>query len=373
MSGYEIGVENQMETGKQDFKLPPKNVNFETYPIYRILAEANRTLGELKGQARTIPNQTILIDAFMLQEAKVSSEIENIVTTHDELFQAGEDSKMNIPNNVKEVLRYREVIKFGYFEMKERNLITNNMLIKMFRVLLDRDGGFRVTNGTNLRNEKTSEVVYTPPQDANEIVKLMSDFEKFVNDDRKSDLDPMIKMAIIHHQFESIHPFPDGNGRIGRILNVLYLTRAGLIDLPILYLSRHIQNTKAEYCRLLQAVRDTNDPQTAWEDWVVYILEAVTETSKITNAMIESIREQMAITKHKIRTELPKIYSQELLNNIFKHPYTQIKFVASDLGVTRQTASKYLDQLVEHGIVQKLTANGTSYFVNAPLVELLKN
>jgi len=199
----------------------------------------------------------------------------------------------------------------------------------------------------------------------------MSALERFINDDELSDLDPLVKMALIHHQFESIHPFPDGNGRIGRILNVLYLTRTGLLDIPILYLSRHITRNKADYYRLLQAVRDTNGSHDAWQDWLLYMLKGVADTSVTTLRLVEGIREQMATVKHRMRAELPKLYSQELLNNLFRHPYTRIEYVQNDLGLkARQTAAKYLDTLADHGFVTKHRAGKHNYYINPALVRL---
>ena len=347
-------------------ELPPP-VDLETVPVLKALAKANRALAELKGRAATIPNQGILIDTLALQEAKASSEIENIVTTQDELFQA--DLQLEGPESAaaKEVALYRDALKLGYDRLgAPGGLITNRTLIDMFRLLKRRDGGFRVTPGTALKNDSTGEVVYVPPQDAREIEAAMFALERFIMEDEHSSLDPLIKMALIHHQFESIHPFPDGNGRIGRILNVLYLTRAGLLEIPILYLSRHITRTKADYYRLLQAVRT----QGAWEEWVLYMLEAVAETAQTTLALVEGMRVQMASVKKRMREDVPNLYSQDLLNNLFRHPYTRIEFVVNDLGVSRQTAAKYLDLLAEKGFVTKHRSGRSNYYVNADLVRL---
>jgi Fic family protein len=346
--------------------LPPPG-NLETVPVFRALAKANRALAELKGRAATIPNQGILIDTLALQEAKASSEIENIVTTQDELFQA--DLQLEGPDSpaAKEVALYRDALKLGYDRLlTSGGLITNRTLIEMFRLLKRRDDGFRVTPGTALKNDATGEVVYVPPQDAREIETAMSALERFINEDERSSLDPLIKMALIHHQFESIHPFPDGNGRIGRILNVLYLTRAGLLEIPILYLSRHITRTKADYYRQLQAVRGEG----AWEDWILYMLEAVADTAQTTLALVEGIRNQMANGKKRLRDELQNLYSQDLLNNLFRHPYTRIEFVVKDLKVSRQTAAKYLDMLAEKGFVAKHRSGRSNYYVNTDLVRL---
>ena len=359
-----------LETTSKLGPLPPP-VELETVPVLRALAVANRALAELKGLAVAIPNQGILIDTLSLQEAMASSEIENIVTTQDELFRADFSQNGPLSAAAKEVRLYREALKHGYQRMCDLGgIVINNTLIEMYRLLKSRSDGFRVTPGTKLKNDSTGEVVYVPPQDANEIVDLMSALERFINDDERCSLDPLIKMALIHHQFESIHPFSDGNGRIGRILNVLYLTRCNLLDTPILYLSRHINRTKGDYYRLLQAVRDAHDPQEAWQGWVLYILEAVTSTAETTLELVNGIREQMASIKHRMREELPRIYSQDLVNNLFRHPYTRIDFVARDVGVTRQTAKRYLDTLAGSGFVEENRHGKQKYYINRPLVQL---
>ena len=333
----------------------------------RALAAANRALAELKGRAATIPNQGILIDTLALQEAKASSEIENIVTTQDELFQLGLFPDGLESGAAKEVARYRDALKLGLTQLLNTGgLIRNATLIEMYQFLKARSDGFRSTPGTALMNDRTGEVIYLPPQDRNQIITAMSSLEAFINDDEICQLDPLIKMALIHHQFESIHPFADGNGRIGRILNGLYLTKTGLLDIPILYLSRHINQQKAEYYRLLQSVREEGD----WEAWVLFMLEAVEKTSRTTLALVEGIRKQMADVKQRLRTQLPKLYSQDLLNNLFRHPYTRIQFVRDDLSVTRQTAADYLDQLVEKGFLEKHKSGRSNYYINTALVSL---
>lgn len=362
---------------KPTYRIPPlpPPVVLETVPVLKALNRASRALADLKGQARSIPNQGILIDTLVLQEAKASSEVENIVTTQDELFQA--DLFPDDPQSpaTKEVALYRDALRLGYARLRETGgLIPNSALIEMFRLLKRRDDGFRTMAGTALRQDRTGEVVYVPPQDGREIISQMSELERFVNDDDVCDLDPLIKMALIHHQFESIHPFPDGNGRIGRILNVLYLTRTGLLDIPILYLSRHITRSKADYYRRLQAVRDAADAQDAWQDWILYMLEGVAETAATTLLLVEGVRRQMAEVKHRMRAELPSLYSQDLLNNLFRHPYTRIEHVQHDLGLkARQTAAKYLETLAEHGFVEKKRAGKHNYYVNTSLVRLFSD
>ncbi len=351
------------------YELPPlpPPADFDSAAILRALANAHRHLAEMKGRAFAVPNPGVLIDTLSLQEAQASSEIENIVTTQDELFQA---TLFSVPQDTaaKEVARYSEALRHGFVAMREKDLLlTNNLLIELYRTIILRSDGFRVIAGTALFNETSGEVVYVPPQDAGEIVRHMTDLERFINDDQASDLDPLIKMAIIHHQFESIHPFSDGNGRVGRILNVLYLVRSGLLDLPILYLSRAITRSKSEYYRLLQDVREQN----AWEDWVLYILRAVAETAQETLHLINGIGNQMLEMKHDMRKILPKIYSQDLINNLFRHPYTKIDYVQRDLQVTRQTAARYLGQLAEKGFIDKRRLGRDNYYINRKLVDLL--
>ena len=354
-------------TGKAySLKQFPPRADLQTVPVLRTLAEARAALGEMNGRATSLPNQTILLDTLFLQEALASSEIENIVTTQDEVFRV--DPLLDTGSvEAKEVARYRDAMRLGYRKWQENRFISENMLIDMFRLLKQRDEGYRRIPGTVVRNMQTGRDIYTPPQDGREIEGHMQELASFINDEAPCDLDPLIKMALIHHQFESIHPFSDGNGRIGRILNILYLTHKGLLDAPILYLSRAINRTKPDYYRLLQAVRETG----AWEKWVIYMLRAVDETAKLTLRIISGIRDLMAEHKKRMRDELPKIYSQDLLNNLFRHPYTRIEYVANDLKVGRQTARKYLKQLTARSFVDEVKAGRNNYYVNRQLVNLL--
>jgi Fic family protein len=260
-------------------------------------------------------------------------------------------------------------VKLGFDRIVESDgLLTARTLVEIYQLLKRRSDGFRTIPGTALRHDQTGEIVYVPPQNPLQIVEQMAHLESFINDDSASSLDPLLKMAIIHHQFESIHPFADGNGRIGRILNVLYLTRVGLLDIPVLYLSRHITKTKGEYYRLLQGVRDSG----IWEEWVLYMLDAVAKTSQTTLELVEGIRRLMASTKFRMRSELPNIYSQDLLNNLFRHPYTRIEYVQNDLNLkARQTAARYLDTLANHNFVIKRQAGRNNYYINTELVQLL--
>ena len=337
-------------------------------PVLKALNRASRALATLRGQAGSIPNEGILIDTLALQEAKVSSEIENIVTTQDELFQADlfPDGPRSCGGQGGGTLPGRP--SSWVLSGSARNgLITNNTLIELYRLLKGKSDGFRTIPGTVLKNESTGETVHVPPQDAVVIIEEMTTLERFINDDSQCNLDPLIRMALIHHRFESIHPFSDGNGRIGRILNVLYLVRSGLLDTPILYLSRHITHNKAQYYQRLQAVRATGH----WQEWVIFMLNAVAETSAVTLELVDGIRIQMEAVKHRMKRELPKLYSQNLLNNLFRHPYTRIEYAQRDLNVkARQTASKHLKQLTKHGFVQKHRIGTSNYYINVNLVRL---
>jgi Fic family protein len=283
------------------------------------------------------------------------------------MFQAAIFPDSLTKGAAKEVALYRDALRCGYMKMqKSQGLLTNNIIIEMFRVLKRSQEAFRNTPGTALKNEKTGEIVYVPPQDGAAVISHMTALERFINDDSSSDLDPLIKMAIIHHQFESIHPFSDGNGRIGRIINVLYLTRAGLLGIPVLYLSRYINTHKADYYRLLQTVRDDGK----WEDWLLFMLDGIAETASESLVLIDGIAALMADYKHRIREQHGRVYSQDLLNNLFRHPYTRIEFVQKDLGVVRQTAASYLDELVQAGFLEKHVHGRNHYYINKPLVDL---
>jgi Fic family protein len=337
---------------------------FETAPIFRKLASASRQLAELKGVAASIPNQAILIQTLGLQEAKDSSAIENIVTTHDELFQ---DDLQQYPGSpaAKEVLRYRQALGTGFQLVRESGFLTMNHVLQIQEVLEQNRAGFRKLPGTSLKDGE-GRTVYMPPQDPEDIVRLMGSLERFLNGETPFDTDPLIKMSLIHHQFESIHPFYDGNGRTGRILNVLYLVKEGLLDSPVLYLSSHIVHTKGEYYRLLQAVRERD----AWEDWVLYILNAIELTSRQTIATVQAIRLALLDYKQRIRAS-HRFYSQDLLNNLFTHPYTKIEFLERDLGVSRLTATKYLDALSADGFLLKRRIGRSNYYINVALEAVL--
>lgn len=338
---------------------------FDTPAILKKLASSSRQLAELKGLAASIPNQGILINTLGLQEAKDSSEIENIVTTHDELFKGDVQVDSLANPAAKEVLRYRQALRFGFDQVRSSGLLTVNHIVGIRAELERNQAGLRKLPGTALK-DGGGQTVYTPPQDPTEIVALMGGLERFMNDDALFAADPLIKMALIHHQFESIHPFYDGNGRTGRIVNVLYLVKEGLLDIPVLYLSRHIVQTKADYYRLLQTVRDHD----TWEDWVLYMLQAVETTARQTVATVQAIKAALFDYKHRIR-DGHKFYSQDLINNLFTHPYTKIEFVQRDLQVSRLTATKYLESLVDGGFLAKRKVGRSNYYVNVALNRIL--
>ncbi len=344
----------------------PNNLDLETKKVLKSLPSAHASLAELKGIASTIPSQHILINTLGLQEAKDSSAIENIITTHDDLYK----SELNLDSvtslNAKEVQNYISALKKGFKLTSESGLITTRTILKIQEELEQNKAGFRKLPGTALKNAATGEIIYTPPQDFDEITSLMSNLENFINRKEISDYDPIVKMAIIHYQFESIHPFYDGNGRTGRILNILYLILEGLQSLPILYLSSYIIANKSDYYRLLQEVREKNN----WEEWLLFIIKGVEQTSKETIILITQIRELMKIYKNRLR-ENYKFYSQDLLNNLFQHPYTKIEFVVRDLDVSRITAANYLNKLAEDGLLKKEKLGTGNYYVNTPLFELL--
>lgn len=342
---------------------------FESPAVLKATASASRRLAELKGIATAIPNQAILINTLSLQEAKDSSAIENIVTTHDELFRLGGEAVEQGSLATKEVRRYVQALRTGYDLVNDSGLLTANYVVAIQAELEENNAGFRKLPGTTLK-DAAGRVVYTPPQDPGEIVRLMSDLELFINDDQRFDADPLIKMAIVHHQFESIHPFYDGNGRTGRIINVLYLVAKRLLDIPVLYLSRHIVRNKTDYYRLLQAVRDAGDAPRVWEEWVLYILAAVETTAADTIETVAAIREALLDTKHRIRAQY-RFYSQDLINNLFTQPYTKIDFVERDLKVSRMTATKYLNELVEGGFLRKIKVARSNYYINVRLNEIL--
>lgn len=355
-----------------EIPLLPLPYDLETKAVLRQANKANRKLAELKGVAQTIPNERILISSLTLQEAKDSSAVENIVTTQDDIYRAGLDAGFTlIGAATKEVLFYREAINEGFKLVRNKNILTLNDIKRIQEVLEQNSAGFRTTLGTQLKRSSDGAVIYTPPQDGQLIVELMSNLEQFINDDELCPIDPLVKMAIIHHQFESIHPFYDGNGRTGRIANILYLVTSGLLDLPILYLSRYITHNKAEYYERIQAIRNaTGDNSAQWEEWILYMLRGVEQTAEETITLVKNIGNLMTKYKNIIRPAFGRKYSHELLNGLFYHPYTKIGHLESNMQVSRQTAAKYLDKLASLGLLQKERMGKENYYINTQLMKL---
>lgn len=339
----------------------------ETKVVLRKAAMAHKALAELKGVISSIPNENILLETLTLREARESAAIENIISTFAEVYQSNLLNNLFASPAAKEVHLYAQALKIGFQLVKEHGLLTSNYILQIQAVVEQNKAGFRKLPGTRLLNDRTGEIIYTPPQDYETIVSLMSNLEIFINDDSMMDIDPLVKMAIIHHQFESIHPFYDGNGRTGRIINILYLIQKELLHLPVLYLSRYVIRHKNDYYRLLQTVRDTDE----WEEWILFILDGIEQTANESIVFITAIRKLMQQYKHEIRSRHPKMYSQDLLNNLFKYPYTKIEFIQHDLGVSRNTAIRYLDTLVTEKMLIKRKLGRDNYFINEPLFALL--
>ena len=344
----------------------PSADSLDVRALWQCLADAHRHLAELKGLCESLPNRGILLDTLSIQEAKDSSEIENIITTHDEIYSYDQNNASTPA--AKEVQNYITALRVGYEAVLGSGLIRLGTILDVQSSVEQNNAGLRKLPGTVLKNQTTGAVVYEPPQDALVIERLMGELVDFIHADEKVDrLDPLLRMAIAHHQFESIHPFYDGNGRTGRILNLLMLQREGLLDLPVLYLSRYITSTKSQYYQLLQSTRETNQ----WLDWCIYMIRGVAVTAKSEIKLVKKLRTLIQTTKDRLRTEVPKIYSQELLNNLFRHPYTKIDFLEKDLNVSRVTAGKHLRTLAAKGVVEMKKIGRQHFYINRPLFDLL--
>jgi Fic family protein len=347
-------------------KLPPDRALVENMIILRQVNKSIAALAELKGIANLIPNQAMLINAIVLQEAKDSSEIENIITTQDELYQAITTANSSMSPEIKEVINYRKALFEGYKLIDQQGFLKLKNICDIQEILVSNNAGLRKLPGTVLKNDKTGKVVYTPPQDYNEIVELMSDF--IIHFNETSDLSPLINMAVLHYQFESIHPFYDGNGRTGRLLNILYLILNKIIDVPILYLSSYIIDNKSEYYRLLNDVNRIG----AWEDWILYILKGLELTARDTIERISKIRMQLEDAILLVQHKAPKIYRKELVELLFEYPYCKVEFVTKKLGVERKAAARYLNTLVEIGLLRPMKIGRVMLYINVDLYNLLK-
>lgn len=350
---------------EKKLEMLPLNKDIETKRILKQLSRTSRALAELKGIAQTMPNQNILINAIMINEAKTSSRIENIVTTHDDVYKAM-IRQNDASSEAKEVVDYRRAIWEGYNLVKEKQMINTNIIVKIQEKLEHNQAGIRSTLGTVIKNTVTDEIIYTPPQEKAEILEYMKNLEDYINNDDDM-VDPLIKSAIIHYQFESIHPFYDGNGRTGRIINILYLVLKDLIDTPILYLSKYIIRNKSEYYKLFQETRNNND----FEDWIIYILIGIEEMAEETITIISKIRNEIISVKNELRDKT-KIYSKELLEALFFEFYAKIPYIQEQLGVSDKTAQKYLDSLVELGLLTSEKIGRERIYKNERLFKIIK-
>ncbi|HQL09869.1 MAG TPA: Fic family protein [Lentisphaeria bacterium] len=344
--------------------LPPCS-DVETKAVLRKAVSASRAVAELKGLGATLPNQSMLVNSLVVQEAQASSEIENIVTTHDALFKAI-TAQSSADVATKEVLRYREALWLGYNALRAEPRLTSELFVRLVQVICECDTGIRENPGVFIGNARTREIVYTPPEGAELIRHKLGELEQFIHAD--TSLEPLVKLALIHYQFEAIHPFSDGNGRTGRIINILFLVQQGLLDLPVLYLSRYIIDNKSGYYRLLREVTTHN----AWEPWVLFMLAAVEETALLTRRRILAIRDLLQHTVELARQQLPpRVYSKELIEVLFQQPYTKGQYLV-DAGIAeRQTAAEYLKELEAIGVLKRQKIGKENLFLNVKLYELL--
>lgn len=347
-------------------KLPPRTEKVETLSILRQVTKSANVLGELKGVAKTIPNQAMLINAVVLQEAKDSSEIENIITTQDELYRALTTTGRQ-PIEVKEVINYRKAIFTGFDIIQEQGFLRLKDIETIQKTIVENNAGIRSMAGTVLKNDKTGEIVYTPPQEKDEILDLLGNFLEHFNL-KQTDLHPLINLSILHYQFESIHPFYDGNGRTGRILNILYLIINEFLDIPILYLSSYINRNKSDYYKLLNKVNNNDE----WEEYILYILKAIEETSQNTVNKINLIKNLLDKTVEEAKEKATKIYRKELIELLFEQPYSKIDYVVKRLKVERKAASRYLKKLEEIGILRSRKIGRETIYINNELMEILK-
>jgi len=344
--------------------LPPK-VDLESKAVLRKTISAGRALAELKGLGQTIPEQAILINSVILQEAKASSEIENIITTNDKLFQAFTAKNGRFDPATKEVLRYREALWLGFDELRKRKVLTTNVFVRIVQTIRQNRAGIRDVPGTALQTPNGM-IIYTPPEGRALIQDKLRNLEDYIHSDDK--VDPLIKMAVVHYQFEAIHPFSDGNGRTGRIINSMFLVLKDLLELPVLYLSKYIIEHKTEYYQLLRGVTEDHD----WEPWILYMLDAVEQTAVFTRKKIIAIRNLMLETMELARGKLPRrVYSKELIELLFRQPYTKVKFLVDANIAERKTAAEYLKQLESIEILQRRKIGREVLYLNTELYELL--
>ena len=345
----------------------PFEYNYDDIDILKALNKANSKLGELNGIINTMPNPNIILNAVILGEAKESSEIENIVTTFDEVFK--EITLKNQNSASKEVVNYRQAILFGFSQVKNNGFISSKIIEEVHHIIEPNVGGIRKIPGTVIMNTKTKEILHNPPQSEMEIRDYLSNLEKYINYDEIENTDPLIKMSMIHYQFESIHPFHDGNGRTGRILNILYLVLQQKISLPILYLSKYINSTKEEYYKCLH---DMRIDEKYIKDYLLYMINGVEKTCIFTLEFIDKFRKSMDDCKKRVKDNKPKIYSEELVEYLFYDFYTKNEYLREKLSISRNTAGKYLSELEELGILTSEQVGKEKIFKNNYLYELIK-
>ena len=347
--------------------LPPSIV-LETPEVLKLCITANKLLAELKGYCQTLPNPNLLLNTIVLQESKESNAIENIVTTQDELYKATLHLTQDIKNqSAKEVIQYREAMYWGLEQIKITGFITTNLLVGIMQKLRNTNEDIRKNTGTKLANPTTKAIVYTPPEGEDILRNKLAELEQFINDDAYSGLDTLVKMALIHYQFEAIHPFSDGNGRTGRILNVLYLINKNLIGLPVLYLSKYIIENKSDYYRLLREVTENKN----WLGWIKFVLQGVAETAAITLQKINAILELKEVALPIIKDALKNSFTKELLDLLFSYPYIKIEILEKNGIAKRQTAAEYLRKIEAKGILSSMKIGKEVYYINTGLMKVL--
>lgn len=346
--------------------LPPAMDKIETVKVLRQLVKSSVALAELKGLAKILPNPAILLNAVILKEARASSEIENVITTQDKLYQALSAKGAQVDSSTKEVLRYREAMLYGFHFIQKKGFLSSNAIIEIQKILEESNAGIRKLPGTALRNAATGKVIYTPPDNPDSINLLIKNIEKYLNE--PDGISPLIKMAVQHYQFESIHPFYDGNGRTGRIINVLYLILNNLLENPIIYLSAFIIDNKTDYYRLLQEVRTKDN----WEEWILYILKGIEQTANETITQVKEISQLFIKTQELVKTKAPKSYRKELIELLFEHPYCKTEYLIERFGISRITATKYLKELEKLKVLQSKQVWKETLYINTQLFDLLK-
>jgi len=344
--------------------VPPAGVELESRAVLKQAIAASRALAELKGAGDLIPNQAVLVRVIGLQEAKLSSEIENIVTTNDELYRAFSDDAEKFDSETKEVLRYNDALWQGYSLLKEGRPLTTRLFEEIVQTIRKTSEGVRRTPGTRIA-QPNGTIIYTPPEGEQTLRDKLANLEQFIY--AKDDLEPLVKLAVIHYQFEAIHPFSDGNGRTGRILNILYMVESGMLEIPVLYLSRYIIQNKSRYYEGLRRITEEGD----WENWILFMLQAVERTAVETHRRVIEIKDLMQRTRDQVRQELPKIYSKDLIEVLFAQPYCRIRFLEQAGIAKRAAGSKYLQELSRIGVLSRVKVGREAYYINTEFFALL--